>query len=141
MLPLPPQNLPSSSHASRPNLRATCPRYGRLGLFCFSVATPAAGRPRSGLWLLLRRCRCRCRFVLEVLIVENGIEYHRVGAEGLAAIARGVPKQQHVSLAQVRVHHDGMLGNRRPFIEKAVKQEALPLREAQDDLGPALNRN
>src|ERR1700678_981026 len=55
-------------------------------------------------------------FVCQVLVVEDGVEHESVRSDGLAAIDGVVAEQQHVSLAQVCIHHYSMLGNRCSFV-------------------------
>ena len=77
----------------------------------------------------------------EVLVVQDGVEHESVSSDGLTAIDRIVGEQQHISLTQVRIHHYGMLGNRRSFVEQAIEQERLGFGESQDDFRPFLNRD
>lgn len=65
------------------------------------------------------------RWMREMLIIKDCIEYQGISANGLASINRVVAEQQHLSLPQVSVHYYSMLGNRRTLVEQASSKRVL----------------
>ena len=55
-------------------------------------------------------------------MVENRVEDQRIVADGFAAVDGVVAEEQHAALAEMRIHHHGVFGNRTSLIEQAVEQ-------------------
>jgi hypothetical protein len=86
--------------------------FGWLHYCARKVAVTLPNSPRISVDARsLRFLSRRFGFVPEMLIVEDRVEYQRVGAHGLASVDRIIAEQQYISLSQVRIHHHGMLGN------------------------------
>ncbi len=79
--------------------------------------------------------------IVELLIVEDCVEDQGIGAKSFSTIDGIVAEQQNIPLAEMRIHDDRMLGNRRSFVEQAIEQKIFGTREAQDDIRAALDRN
>jgi len=94
------------------------------------------------LLVLVGRCRfVRDMLIVELLIVEDCVEDQGIGAKSFSTIDGIVAEQQNIPLAEMRIHDDRMLGNRRSFVEQAIEQKIFGTREAQDDIRAALDRN